>query len=74
MASDTGWYYVKDGQTVGPVRRDELVGALPAAGGPKTARASLKQTHRAVLSTCTHSGPITRGWSFTASLSRPGRF
>ena len=36
MASDGGWYYVKDGQTVGPVPRDELVQALPAAGGPKT--------------------------------------
>ena len=36
MASDGGWYYVKDGQTVGPVPRNELVQALPAADGPKT--------------------------------------
>ena len=36
MAGEGGWYYVKDGQTIGPVSREELVGAVPSAGGPKT--------------------------------------
>lgn len=36
MSHDGGWFYVKDGQTVGPVSRQELVSALPRAGGPQT--------------------------------------
>ncbi len=36
MAGDSGWYYVKDGQTVGPVSREEMVRGLPSAGGPNT--------------------------------------
>lgn len=36
MAGEGGWYYVKDEQTIGPVSREELVGAVPSAGGPKT--------------------------------------
>ncbi len=36
MAGEGGWYYVKDGQTIGPISREELTQALPSAGGPKT--------------------------------------
>ncbi|MEK6799040.1 MAG: TIGR00266 family protein [Planctomycetota bacterium] len=36
MTSDNGWYYVKSGQTVGPVSRDELRRAVASADGPKT--------------------------------------
>ncbi|MGD2108080.1 MAG: TIGR00266 family protein [Phycisphaerae bacterium] len=36
MAGENGWYYVKDGQTLGPVSREELIRALPSAGGPGT--------------------------------------
>lgn len=36
MSTDTGWYYVKDGQTTGPVTREELIGILPTVSGPKT--------------------------------------
>ena len=36
MAGEAGWYYVKDGKTVGPMARDELVGALGSAAGPGT--------------------------------------
>lgn len=35
MAGEGGWYYVKDGQTIGPVSREELIRAVPSAGGPK---------------------------------------
>ena len=35
MAGDGGWYCVKNGETVGPMSRDELIAALPSAGGPK---------------------------------------
>jgi len=36
MSSQTGWYYVKAGKTVGPVTRDELMRALPGLQGPST--------------------------------------
>ena len=36
MASEGGWYYVKDGQTIGPVAREELIAALPSVQGPGT--------------------------------------
>lgn len=36
MAGDSGWYYVKDGQTVGPIMRDELLRSLGGANGPQT--------------------------------------
>lgn len=36
MSSESGWYYVKDGQTVGPVSREELVRALSVVQGPQT--------------------------------------
>ncbi len=36
MPGEGGWYYVKNGQTVGPVSREELLRAIPAAGGPST--------------------------------------
>jgi len=36
MAGEDGWYYVKNGQTVGPVTRSELQQALPQADGPNT--------------------------------------
>ncbi len=36
MAGEGGWYYVKDGETVGPMPREELVRSLPAADGPET--------------------------------------
>ncbi len=36
MAGEGGWYYVKDGQTIGPMSRDELVRAIPDVAGPRT--------------------------------------
>jgi uncharacterized protein (TIGR00266 family) len=36
MAESGGWYYVKDGQTVGPMSEQDLIAALPHADGPKT--------------------------------------
>jgi uncharacterized protein (TIGR00266 family) len=33
MPSESGWYFVKDGQTVGPFNREELLRRLPEAGG-----------------------------------------
>ncbi len=36
MAGEGGWYYVKDGETTGPMSREELARALPSADGPKT--------------------------------------
>ena len=33
MASDSGWYYVQGGETIGPLGREELIRRLPAAGG-----------------------------------------
>jgi uncharacterized protein (TIGR00266 family) len=36
MANDSGWYYVKDGETVGPLSREQLVQALPGADGLDT--------------------------------------
>ncbi len=36
MSGDGGWYYVQNGQTVGPVSREELTRALPQAHGPAT--------------------------------------
>ena len=36
MAGEGGWYYVKDGQTIGPVSHEALVQALPSSGGPQT--------------------------------------
>ena len=36
MASEGGWYYVKDGQTIGPVSREELTRAISSGGGPQT--------------------------------------
>ena len=36
MASGSDWYYVKDGQTIGPVSREELVRNLSSPDGPKT--------------------------------------
>jgi uncharacterized protein (TIGR00266 family) len=36
MAGQDGWYCVKDGQTVGPMSRDQLISALQSADGPKT--------------------------------------
>ncbi|RIK66881.1 MAG: TIGR00266 family protein [Planctomycetota bacterium] len=35
MSIDSGWYYVKDGKSVGPMSRDDLIRQLPAAGGPE---------------------------------------
>lgn len=35
MASETGWYFASGGKPVGPMTRDELLAALPAAGGPE---------------------------------------
>ena len=34
MTTEAGWYYVRDGQTIGPMSREELLRALPEAGGP----------------------------------------
>ena len=36
MPSESGWYYVKDGQTIGPVSREELVRVLPGVDGQNT--------------------------------------
>ncbi len=36
MSADGGWYYVKDGQTHGPVARADLISALPNAHGEAT--------------------------------------
>jgi uncharacterized protein (TIGR00266 family) len=36
MAGYGGWYYVKGGETKGPMSREELVRALPGADGPST--------------------------------------
>ncbi len=33
MSNEMGWYYAKEGQPVGPMSRDELIAALPDAGG-----------------------------------------
>jgi hypothetical protein len=33
MAGESGWYYVKNGETIGPVGLDELIRQLPDAGG-----------------------------------------
>lgn len=35
MNASSGWYYVKDGQTIGPVEWSELIAQLPSAGGPE---------------------------------------
>ncbi len=35
MASDSGWYLVRGGETVGPMDKAELLGQLPSAGGPQ---------------------------------------
>ena len=34
MAADSGWYYAKNGKSVGPMSHEDLIRALPAAGGP----------------------------------------
>ncbi len=36
MSGEAGWYYVKNGQTTGPVTREELVRILPQVDGPNT--------------------------------------
>ncbi len=36
MSNETGWYYVKNGQTIGPVSRDQMLRALPDADGDNT--------------------------------------
>jgi len=36
MASQDGWYYVKDGQTVGPVTREQLAASISGPGGGNT--------------------------------------
>lgn len=36
MASEGGWYYAKNGQTVGPMSIDELRNAISVADGPRT--------------------------------------
>ncbi len=36
MAGEGGWYYVKDGNTVGPISRDELLVAIQGVQGPRT--------------------------------------
>ncbi len=36
MAGEGDWYYIKDGQTIGSVRRDELTAALRSGLGPET--------------------------------------
>lgn len=36
MSSESGWYYAKDGQTVGPMSRAELIAALPHQQGLET--------------------------------------
>lgn len=35
MSNDSGWYYVKDGRSEGPMTRNELIRQLPSAGGPE---------------------------------------
>lgn len=36
MATDSGWYYAKEGQTIGPISQAELKQALSSAAGPST--------------------------------------
>ncbi|MHC4696641.1 MAG: TIGR00266 family protein [Planctomycetota bacterium] len=36
MVGDSGWYYVKNGETMGPMARAELIAAIPTAEGPNT--------------------------------------
>ena len=36
MAGEGGWYYVKHGDTIGPMSREELLRAIQQADGPKT--------------------------------------
>ncbi len=36
MAQDAGWYFVRNGQTVGPIGWEEFIKSLPDAGGPNT--------------------------------------
>ncbi|RME37713.1 MAG: TIGR00266 family protein, partial [Planctomycetota bacterium] len=36
MNTDAGWYYIRNGETVGPVSREALLAALSSADGPKT--------------------------------------
>jgi len=36
MPGESGWYYVKDGETVGPVSREEMLAGLSSAQGPRT--------------------------------------
>ena len=36
MSAESGWYFVKEGQTVGPVEWAELMAQLPSAGGLET--------------------------------------
>ena len=36
MTTESGWHYVKNGQTLGPVSRDELARAISSADGPRT--------------------------------------
>ncbi len=36
MAGDGGWYYVRNGQTMGPMSLAEVIAALPGADGPET--------------------------------------
>lgn len=36
MAGESGWYYVKDGKSVGPMTQDELIRQLSAGGGLET--------------------------------------
>ena len=36
MSGEGGWYYIKDGETLGPMSREQLVQALPSAGGANT--------------------------------------
>ena len=36
MPGTDGWYYVKNGETTGPVSREELLAMLPAVDGPST--------------------------------------
>ena len=36
MAGDGGWYYVKNGETLGPVSKEALQSAISEDGGPNT--------------------------------------
>jgi len=36
MAAESGWYYAKDGKTIGPLSRDDLKAALSSANGLET--------------------------------------